>query len=306
MMRCLEFQEYFSHDFCPLVLGTLLVLEVIEMGLAFFSPCSAVSDVLCRPQAAFAGCRRVVTGAVFLLHNSPVRLDPEAAPAELGWEQHIEHRGADAAQLRAQESVPLRWGAVSFCVWLPGVTAGSGAWCCRSAACSLSVAGANCDGEAIVQLSRAGVRCRHNVAGNGVSSPAVSGGIFCAIQSQVWLLMSSPSALSWYMLFCVFPAVLLQALGPEPSSRTLSPTRDTLAMEPARGISQHPADGKGGVQAVLPRRALWSLRCDCPSVVPHCGLGCRGQDGHVILPCPVSCESHKQLPTSHTRLLRSW
>lgn len=233
MMQCLEFQEYFSHDFCPLVLGTLLVLEVIGMGLAFLSPCSAVSYVLCRPQAAFAGCRRVVTGAVFLFHTSPVWLDPEAAPAELGWEQHIEHRGADAAQLHAQESVPLCWGTVSYCVWLPGITAGSGAWCCQSAACSLSVASANCDGEAIVQLSRAGVRCCHNVAGNGVSPPVVSGGIFCALQSQVWLLLSSPNALSWYMLFCVFPAVPLQALGPKPSSRTLSPTRDMLAMEPA-------------------------------------------------------------------------
>lgn len=129
MMRCPEFQEYFSHDFCPLVLGTLLVLEVTGTGLAFFSPCSAVSYVLCRPQAAFAGCRRVVTGAVFLLPTSAVRLDPGAAPAELGWEQHVVHRGAGAAQLQAQESVPLRWGTVSYCVWLPGITVGSSAWC---------------------------------------------------------------------------------------------------------------------------------------------------------------------------------
>lgn len=133
------------------------------------------------------------------------------------------------------------------------------------------MAGANCDSEATVQLSRAGVRCCRNVTSNGVSSPAVSGGIFCAIQSQVWLLMSSPNALSWYVLFCVFPAVPLQALGPEPSSRTLSPTRDTLAMEPAQGLSQHPADGKGGVRCVLPRRGPWGLRCACPPVVPHCG-----------------------------------
>ena len=108
MMLCLEFQEYFSHDFCPLVLGTLLISEVTGIGLTFFPPCSAVSCVLCGPQAAFAGCRRAVAGAVFLLHASPVQPDPEAAPAELGWEQSITHPsaggagGAGGAQLRAQ------------------------------------------------------------------------------------------------------------------------------------------------------------------------------------------------------------
>lgn len=69
----------------------------------------------------------------------------------------------------------------------------------------------------------------------------MSWGIRCAIQSQVWLLMTSPNALSWYVLFCVFPAVLLQGLGPEPSSQDGSSVaalpRDMLAVEPARGLS---------------------------------------------------------------------
>lgn len=68
----------------------------------------------------------------------------------------------------------------------------------------------------------------------------MSWGICCAIQSQVWLLMSSPNALSWYMLFCVFPAVLLQALGLEPSGRDASsvaaPPKDILATGPAQGL----------------------------------------------------------------------
>lgn len=38
MMLCLEFQEYFSHDFCPLVLGTLLISAVAGIGLTFFPP----------------------------------------------------------------------------------------------------------------------------------------------------------------------------------------------------------------------------------------------------------------------------
>lgn len=84
MMLCLEFQEYFSHDFCPLVLSTLLISEVTGLGLTFLSFCSAVSFGLCRPQGAFAGCRKAVTGAVFLLHASPVWPDPAAAPTEVG------------------------------------------------------------------------------------------------------------------------------------------------------------------------------------------------------------------------------
>ncbi|XP_009318685.1 PREDICTED: xyloside xylosyltransferase 1 [Pygoscelis adeliae] len=43
------------------------------------------------------------------------------------------------------------------------------------------------------------------------------------------------------LLFCVFPAVLLQALGPETSNQGASsvaaPPKDTLAAEPARGLS---------------------------------------------------------------------
>lgn len=118
MMLRLEFQEYFSHDFCPLVLGTLLDSEVTGIGLTFFSPCSAVSYVLCRPQAAFAGCRRAVADAVFLLHASPLQPDPEAAPTKLGWEQSIVHPSAGGAQLCAQVVSAFAPGAVFCCVWL--------------------------------------------------------------------------------------------------------------------------------------------------------------------------------------------
>lgn len=82
----------------------LLISEVTGVGLTLFSPCSAVSYVLCRPQAAFPGCRRAVAGAVFLLRASPVWPGPEAVPAELGWEQSIVHPsggGTSGAQLRA-------------------------------------------------------------------------------------------------------------------------------------------------------------------------------------------------------------
>lgn len=91
-----------------------------------------------------------------------------------------------------------------------------------------------------VQLGRAGVRCCRNVPGNGVFSPAVSQGrIMYAVLSKAryGCLMSSPNALSCYMSFCVFPAVLLQALGPETSNQDASSVaaslRDTLAAEPA-------------------------------------------------------------------------
>lgn len=56
MMLCLEFQEYFSCNFCPLVLGSVLTSEVTGIGLTFFP----LSYVLYTPLAAFAGCRRVV------------------------------------------------------------------------------------------------------------------------------------------------------------------------------------------------------------------------------------------------------
>lgn len=36
MMLCLEFQEYFSHNFCPWVLGSVLTSEVTGIGLTFF------------------------------------------------------------------------------------------------------------------------------------------------------------------------------------------------------------------------------------------------------------------------------
>ena len=160
------------------------------------------------------------------------------------------------------------------------------------------------------QLGRAGARCCHNVTGNGVFPPAVSWGICCAIQSQVWLLLSSPSARSWYVLFCGFPAVLLQVLGPEPSSRdtrsVAAPPRDRLAAEPARGFSYSAwltarASGGGWECGVpSPGGGLWGLRCDCPPAVPHRGLGhhARGQGGPITLPCSAYCGSHEQLPAS--------
>lgn len=58
--------------------------------------------VLYTPQAAFAGCARVVTGAVFLLHASPAQPDPKAAPAKLGWEQSITHPHAGGAQFHEE------------------------------------------------------------------------------------------------------------------------------------------------------------------------------------------------------------
>lgn len=87
MMLCLEFREYFSRNFCPLVLVSVLTSEVTGVGLTF----SPLSYILYTAQAAFAGYRRVVTGAVFLFHASPVQPDPQAARAELGWEQSIVH-----------------------------------------------------------------------------------------------------------------------------------------------------------------------------------------------------------------------
>lgn len=36
MTLCLKFQEYLSYNFCPLVLGSVLTLEVTGIGLAFF------------------------------------------------------------------------------------------------------------------------------------------------------------------------------------------------------------------------------------------------------------------------------
>lgn len=99
--------------------------------------------------------------------------------------------------------------------------------------------------------------------GNRVSSPAVCWGLFCATQSQVWLLMSSPNALSWNALFCVFPAVLLQALAPSPAAGTAArgrPAEDVLATEPARGscrtgVLRVPSPGQG-------------LSCACPPALP--------------------------------------
>lgn len=78
----------------------LLISEMTSISLTLFSLCSAVSYVLCRPQVAFPECRRVVAGAVFLLHASPVWPGPEAVPAKLGWEQSMVHpsdRGAGGA-----------------------------------------------------------------------------------------------------------------------------------------------------------------------------------------------------------------
>lgn len=61
----------------------------------------------------------------------------------------------------------------------------------------------------------------------------VSWGICCAVQSQVWLLMSSPMH---FPGTCCSVFFLLQALGPGPSSRDASsaavPLRDVLATEP--------------------------------------------------------------------------
>lgn len=76
--------------------------------------------------------------------------------------------------------------------------------------------------------------------GNRVSSPAVSWRLCCATQSQVWLPMSSPNALSWNALFCVFPAVLLQALAPSPAAGTAAagpPRRGTCWPRSLRGGS---------------------------------------------------------------------
>lgn len=35
MVLCLEFQEYLSYDFCPLLLGSVLTSEVTGIGLTF-------------------------------------------------------------------------------------------------------------------------------------------------------------------------------------------------------------------------------------------------------------------------------
>lgn len=98
MMLCLEFQEYFSCNFRPLMLGSVLTSEVTGIGLTFFP----FSYILYAPQAAFAGCRKVVTGAVFLFRASPVQLNPKAVPAKLGWEQSIAHPHAGGAQFHEQ------------------------------------------------------------------------------------------------------------------------------------------------------------------------------------------------------------
>lgn len=204
-MLCLEFQDYFSCNFCPLVLGSVLTSEVTGIGLTFFT----LSYILYPPQAAFAGCRRVVTGAVFLFHASPVQPDPKAAPAKLGWEQSIAHPCAGVAQFHEQAVsafAPGEWQRFACLVTWGGCCPAQRGHC-------------HCNSHANDRAARQGwgVVLPH---GDRVSSPAVSWGLCCAIQSQVWLLMSSPNALSWYALFCVFPAVLLQALARSPAART--------------------------------------------------------------------------------------
>lgn len=175
----------------------------------------------------------MVTGTVFLFHPSPVQTDPKAALAELGWEQSTAHPRAGGAQFHAQAvSAFALKSSGGLLVWSP-----------RLAAVLLGVA--TVTAMAQPQLGRASVRCCLMVT---VSSRAVSWGLCCAIQSQVWLLMSSPNALSWYTLFCVFPAVLLQALAPSPASRAsgsgAAPPRDVLATEPCEG-SHGPGQGPG-------------------------------------------------------------
>lgn len=138
MMLCLEFQEYFSHDFCPLVLGTLLISEVTGIGLTFFSP--LLSCFLCAVRTSGCLCwmqkgsyRCCISPPCF---SSPAR--PRSCPcrAGLGAEHH-----ASQCWWCWWCSAPCTggqylctWRAVVFCcVWSPGIAASSSTRCCRSA-----------------------------------------------------------------------------------------------------------------------------------------------------------------------------
>lgn len=148
MLR-LEFQEYFSHDFCPLVLGTLLISEVTGIGLTYLPPCSAVSQVLCRPQAAFAGCGE---GWLQVLYFSSVLLQSSQTP-KLPLPRWAGSRASRipvvVVPLHLENSNVL----LCFVTWdrcrqqrlvLPICSPQP----CCSPACSCGAAGANRDGEA--------------------------------------------------------------------------------------------------------------------------------------------------------------
>lgn len=137
MMLCLEFQEYFSYKFCPLVLGSVLTSEVTGIGLAF----SPLFYVLYTPQAAFSGCRRV-------LYFSSMLLQPSQTP-KLPLPSWAGSRASHIPMLvvlsfMKRLSVPLHLeSSGGLLVWSP------------LAAVLLGVAAVT----AMAQLCRAGVRC---------------------------------------------------------------------------------------------------------------------------------------------------
>jgi len=136
MMLCLEFQEYFSHDFCPLVPGTLLISEATEIGLAFFPPAQLFPMCCAELRLPLLGAE----GQLQVLYFSSTPLQSGQIP-KLPLPRWAGSRASRIPVLVVlssvhRQSVPLHWGAVPCCVWSPGVTASSSAWCCRAAPCS--------------------------------------------------------------------------------------------------------------------------------------------------------------------------
>lgn len=135
-MLCLDFQEYFSHDFCPLVLGTLLISEVTGIGLTFFF-FPLLSCFLCAVQTSGCLCwmqkggyRCCISAPCFSSLSRPqscpyqAGLGTECGASQWWWCQWCSAPCAGGEWL-------CTWRVVMFCcVWSPGIAAVSSAWCC--------------------------------------------------------------------------------------------------------------------------------------------------------------------------------